>query len=124
MDKLKVYVRSHELSTLQFVDFEGGKHACAQASKSAYEGLGSVSNLFGNRYLCDEDREALAAVEGYCKDNGLEYEVIDLGRMSSLRKLLLRMKGIKTPTLCYEDKMLCGVPTEESLRRLLAFSER
>jgi len=104
MRKLKVYVRSYELSTLQFVDFEGGRHVCAEASKSAYSGLGSVSNLLGNRYLCDEDRKALATVEEYSKANSLEYEIKDLGRMSYLHNLVFRMKGIKTPALFYEDK--------------------
>jgi hypothetical protein len=119
LDKLKVYVRSFQLSTLEFVDFEGARHACAGASKTAYQGLGSVSNLLGNRYLCDEDRKALTSVEDYCKGNGLEYEVVDLGVMSDLQRLKWRMKGIKTPAVCYEDKTLCGVPSEENLRRLI-----
>jgi hypothetical protein len=119
MSRLMVYVRSFELSTLQFVDFEGARHACAEASKTAFQGLGSVSNLLGNRYLCDKDREALTLVQECCKHSGLEYEVVDLGTMSYLQKLRLRISGIKTPAICYEDKTLCGVLTEESLRRLV-----
>ena len=119
MAELKVYVHSHELSTLQFVDKEGAMHACAQAGKTAFQGLGSVSNLLGNRYLCDEDRKALTSVEECCKGNGLEYEVIDLGAMSYLQRLRLRMKGIKTPAVCCGNKTLRGVPSEESLRGLI-----
>jgi hypothetical protein len=120
MAKLEVYVRSLELSTLQFVDKEGAMHACAQAGKTAFQGLGRVSNLLGNRYLCDDDRTALALVDEYCRHNGLEYEVKDLGAMSFLQKLELRMKGIKALAVCYEEKMVHGVPTEDSLRRLTA----
>ena len=119
MAKLKVYVHSYELSTLQFVDKEGAMHACAQAGKTAFQGLERVSNLLGDRYLCDEDRKALTSVEEYCRDCGSEYEVVDLGTMSYLQKLGLRMKGIKTPAVCYEGKTLCGVLTEENLRGLI-----
>jgi hypothetical protein len=118
MAKLRVYVHSFELSTLGFVDKEGAMHACAQAGKTAFEGLGRVSNLLGNRYLCDEDRKALAFVEEYCRNNGLEYEVVDLAAMSFLQKLQLRMRRIGTPSVCYEEKTLLGVPTEENLAEL------
>lgn len=119
MAKLVVYIHSYELSTLQFVDKEGAMHACAQAGKTAFQGLSSVSNLLGDRYLCDDDRETLKSVDGYCRSNGLDYEVVDVARASHSQKLKLRMKGIKTPAVCYQDKTQCGVPNKESLGRLL-----
>jgi hypothetical protein len=119
MAKLKVYVHSFELPTVGFVDKEGAMHACAQAQKTAFEGLGQHAGLFGQRYLPDEDREVLSRVEDFCKNNSLEYEVVDVGSMSFLAKLALRKKGIKTPAICAEEKTLCGVPSDEDMKKLL-----
>jgi len=40
--------------------------------------------------------------------------------MSFLQKLQLRMKGIRALAVCYEEKIVQGIPTEDSLRRLTA----
>jgi len=40
--KLEVYVQLLELSTLEFVDKEGAMHVCAQAGKTAFQGLERV----------------------------------------------------------------------------------
>jgi hypothetical protein len=61
-----------------------------------FEGLGHLAGLFGNRYLSDEEREFLRQVEDFCTDNRLEYEIIDLGTLSVLAKMKLRLKGVKT----------------------------
>ena len=119
MEKLKVYVCSFEVPTVGFVDKEGAMHACAQAQKTAFHGLERHAGLFGNRYLSDEDREFLMRVEIFCKSNRLEYEVVDVGRMSFLAKLWLRRKGIKTPAVCVGEKMLRGVVSDEDMNKLL-----
>ena len=119
MTKLKVYVHSFELPTTGFVDKEGAMHACAQAQKSAFQGLELHTGLFGQRYLSDEDREALMRVDKYCKDNGVGYEIVDVGRMHFWSKLGLRVKGIKPPALSWKEKTLCGVPSEEDIRSFL-----
>jgi hypothetical protein len=119
MDRLKVYVHSFEVPTVGFVDKEGAMHACAQAQKTAFQGLERRAGLFGKRYLSDEDREVLMRIEGYCKNNALEYEVVDVGRLSFLAKLGLRLKGIKTPAICSGEKTLCGIPSDEDIKKLL-----
>jgi len=88
-------------------------HACAQAQKTAFQGLEQFSGLFGNRYLCDEDKEVLMRVEDFCKNNGLEYDIIDLGTMSFLARLRLRMKGVNAPAICCGEKILHEVPSED-----------
>jgi hypothetical protein len=118
MEKLKVYIHSSEIPTLGFVDKEGAMHACAQAQKTAFQGLGQRAGLLGNRYLCNEDEQVLAQVENFCKNNGLECSVIDLGAMSFLARLKLRMKGVNAPAVCFGEKMLFGVPSEEDLKKL------
>ena len=119
MEKLKVYIHTFEVPTVGFVDKEGAMHACAQAQKTAFQGLEQRSSLFGNRYLCDEDREVLMRVEDFCKNNGLQYNIIDLGTTSFWARLRLRMKGVKAPAICCGEKILYGVPSEEYLKKLL-----
>jgi hypothetical protein len=119
MAKLKVYLHSVEIPTVGFVDKEGAMHACAQAQKTAFEKLGGFSSLFGKRYLNEEEREALMRVEDFCRSNDLEFEVVDIGQVNFLSRLRLRMKGLKTPSVCCGERVLEGVPTEESLGRLL-----
>jgi len=119
MKKLAVYVHSFEVPTVGFVDKEGAMHACAQAQKTAFQGLGQVSGMLGNRYLTDEERELLTRVENFCKNNGLEFEVIDLGTLSFLTRLKMKVKGLKTPAVCCDEKSIHGVPSEEELREFL-----
>jgi hypothetical protein len=119
MEKLKVYIHSSEIPTVGFVDKEGAMHACAQAQKTAFEGLGQRSSLLGNRYLCSDDEQVLLRVGDFCKNNGLEYDVVDLGTISFLARLRLRMKGVNAPAICCGGKMVYGVPSEEDLKKLM-----
>jgi hypothetical protein len=119
MAKVKVYVHSHEFPTVGIVDKEGAMHACAQAQTTAFQGLGRLAGLFGKRYLSDEEREFLMLVEDFCRGNRLEYEIIDLGTLSFLARMELRLKGVKTPAICCEGKTLCGIPRKEDLKELL-----
>jgi len=118
MEKLKVYIHSFEIPTVGFVDKEGAMHACAQAQKTAFQGLAQRSSLLGNHYLCNEDAEVLMRVEDFCKNNGFEYNIVDLGNMSFLARLRLRVKGVNAPAVCCGEKILCGVPSEEDLKKL------
>ena len=116
--KFKVYIHSIEPSTLGFVDKEGAEHACARAQLTAFTGLDRLAGMFGKRYLSDGDSRTLANVEEFCRTNNVEYEVSDLGQMNFLQRLVLRMKGIRTPAVYCEKRTVQGVPTEEDLRRL------
>jgi hypothetical protein len=120
MDKLIVYVHSYEISTLDFIDKEGAMHGCANAGVIAFQRLQSGSAMFGNRYLCDGDRQTLTCVEDFCKQKGLEYGVIDLGEMNFFGKLALRIKGIRTPAVCYRKNTFCGIPNNAILSSLLS----
>ncbi len=119
MEKLKVYIHSFEIPTVGIVDKEGAMHACARAQKTAFQGLRSFSSIIGNRYLSDEERQVLMRVEDFCRNNGLEFEAVDLGSMSFLARLKLKMKRIKTPAVCYGEETLFGVPSNKDLKKLL-----
>ena len=118
MPKLVVYLHSCEVSSLGFVDKEGAQHACAQAW-AAFQGLESVSSILGNRYLYDEDLAMLVCVEEFCRYHGLEYEVVDLGAKSFIRRAVMRLQGIKTPGVCCGDKTFYGVPDSGNLEELI-----
>ena len=59
-------------------------------------------------------------VDGFCKSNCLEYEVIDLGKISVFAKFQLRVKGINTPAISLGKKTLCGIPSNEDIKKFLA----
>lgn len=119
MKKLKVYIHSLEIPTVGFVDKEGAQHGCAMAQKTAFQELERFSSIGGNSYVTDEQKEVLTRVQDFCKNNGLEFEVIDLGTKSSWTRLRLRMKGLKNPTITCGKKMFYGVPSEKDLQDLL-----
>ncbi|MBS7616245.1 hypothetical protein KEJ45_03485 [Candidatus Bathyarchaeota archaeon] len=119
MAKIKVYVYSFSVPTVGFVDRDGAVHACAHAQKTAFEGLERISNIFGNRYLSDEDGEALERLKKFCSNNGLEFEVVDVGAMNFANKLRLRIKGVQIPSIEYRNKIFKGIPSEENLKKIL-----
>ena len=119
MEKLKVYVHSSRIPTVGFVDKEGAMHACAQAQRTAFEGLGQRGSLLGDRYLRSGDEQVLMNVEDFCKNNGLKYDIVDLGTMSFLARLRLRIKGVNAPAIRCGERMLYGVPSEEDLEKFL-----
>jgi len=121
MAKLKVYVQSLEISAGGFVDREGTMHSfCAPGLRAAtFQGIEHLVGLFGNHCLSEEEREFLMRIDDFCKNNGLKYEVVDLRRASLSAKFRLRMKGIKTPTISFKEKVLQGIPSDEDLKKLL-----
>jgi len=119
MNKLKVYIHSFEMPTVGFVDKEGAMHACAQAQKTAFRGLERFSGLFGNRCLSDDERQFLMMVEAFCKNNGLEFEIIDVGTVNFLTRMKLQIKGLRTPAIKCGEKIVQGSLGEEDLKNLL-----
>lgn len=121
MEKVKVYVYSSKISTLGFVDKEGAQHACAQAGSTAFAGLRHFPGSMEDRYLSDSERRAIVAVEDFCRKKGLECEVVDLAGKGFLAKMRLRLRGLmRLPTVSFREKVVCGVPTEETLKKLVA----
>ena len=120
MDRIKVYVYSQAISTLDYVDFEGAKHACAQAGSSAFSGLKQYSGSMDDRYLSEEERKAIALVRQFSEENGLEFEIVDLANCGFVSKTKLFFKGIKkVPTIAFKGEKIAGLPTEENLKTLL-----
>jgi hypothetical protein len=120
MDRIKVYVYSTAVSTLEFVDLEGARHACAHAGSSAFQGLKYYPGTMDNRYLSEEERKAIDLVAQFSKENGLEFEIVDLANCGLMTKTKLFFKGIRNvPTITYRGKRIEGLPNEENLKALL-----
>jgi len=118
MKKVKVYIHSFEIPTVGSVDKEGALHACAQAQRTAFQGLKCLPGL-GDRYLLDDQLEVLRRVEDFCSSNGVEFEVVDFGTIGFLRSLRLKMKGLKDPAIGCGEKTIYGVPSERDLKELV-----
>jgi len=120
MEKIRIYVHSFNISTLDFVDKEGAQHACAQAGSTAFSGLKHYPSSMDNRYFSDKERAALTAVENFCKKKGYEFEVIDLAEKGFLTKMRLRLKGLTNlPTISFQKKVVHGITTEDALEKLV-----
>ncbi|RLG91204.1 hypothetical protein DRO34_04420 [Candidatus Bathyarchaeota archaeon] len=120
LERIKVFVYSTKLSTLGFVDKEGAMHACAQAGSSAFTGLKHYPGAMDERYISVEEKNAIAAVEAFCKKHGFDFEIIDFAKLGFLDKMKLKRKGVKTfPAILYGEKAFHGVPTEKDLERLV-----
>ena len=121
MSKMRIYICSQTISSLDFVDKEGAQHACAQAGSSAFSGLKHYPGAVDNRYLSEEERQAIALVEDFCKKNRLDFEIVDLGKRGFLTKAKAFVKGIrKLPTIAFMEEKIDGIPTEEKLKMLVA----
>ena len=123
MAKIRIYVYSQSVSTLDFVDKEGAQHACAQAGSSAFSGLKHYPGVMDNRYLSEEEKRTITLVEEICKKNQLDFEIIDLGKSGFLTKTKAFMKGIrKFPIITFMEEKIDENPTEEKLIALVSNS--
>lgn len=120
LEKIKVYVYSLGVPTLDFVDKEGAQHACAQAGNTAFSGLKHYPGAMDNRYLSEEEKKAILTVENFCIKKGYEFEVVDLATTGFFTKLRSKAKGLMNfPAISYGGKVIHGVPTEEELIELV-----
>ncbi|MCK4478674.1 hypothetical protein KAU88_09160 [Candidatus Bathyarchaeota archaeon] len=94
MEKIKIYVHSFNISTLDFVDKEGAQHACAQAGSTAFSGLKHYPSSMDNRYFSDKERNALTAVENFCRKRVLNENKVEVkGFNESSHDLISRKSG-------------------------------
>lgn len=120
MEKITVYILSSRISTLDFVDFEGARHARAKAGSSAFAGLKNYPGTMKDSYISEEERSAILLVGSFCKKKGFDFEIVDLGRLSLPLKIKIRMTGVKIlPTVACRGKRFCGLPTEKDLEALI-----
>ena len=122
-DKIKVYISSlRGISTLDFVDKDSMGHPCVTSQHDVCSGLKHSPAGSWDGYLTDTERKVLDVVSKFCKENGLEYEIVDITNLSSISKMKLVFRGIKAPTIIFKGLKIEGVPTKEDLKVLIAKS--
>jgi hypothetical protein len=118
---IRIYVSSAEIPTTGFVDIEGARHECARAADKAFSGLKNYPSLDGtSRFLSTEEQKAILLVSDFCRKKGYGFEIVDVGTKGFLKRVKLRRKGLTGfPAISYEEKIINGVPTHETLMALL-----
>jgi len=66
---------------------------------------GSEGNARNFMVLKPEDEEAIDLLQR----NGITFEIVDLSQSTSVKRLVSKISGMKTPTLILEDKKLVGL---------------
>jgi hypothetical protein len=118
MDKIRLYINSVEPSAVDYIDMKSVEHPCSQAGKRAFQGLRNLQ-WRSSGFVSDEERKAIDLVEQFSRENGLEYEIIDLAKAGVATRLKFIMKGWKAPTTIWEKETLKGLPTKEQLALIL-----
>ena len=74
-----------------------------------------------NHHLSDGEKSAIIAVEIFCKTRGgFDYEVVDLALEGYFVKAKCWLKGLRNlPAVAFEKRVICGVPTEEDMKKLV-----
>lgn len=122
-EKIKVYVCSLTgISTLDFVDKDSIGHPCVTSrhGEDVFSGFKHLPAGSWDGYLTDEQVKVVDVVSEFCRENGLEYEIVDVTSLSSIGKMKLVFKGIKAPTVSFGGRKIEGVPTREDLKALIA----
>jgi hypothetical protein len=120
-DRIKVYVCSFQgLSSLDFVDKESMGHPCVTSrhGENIFAGLKHLPAGALDGHLTEDQLKVLDAVSEFCEENGLEYEIVDIAKLSFVSKLKLMFKGMKAPTLAFRGKRFDGIPSREALEAL------
>jgi len=69
--------------------------------------------------ISDAEKKAIDLVVQFSKENGLDYEIIDLNKAGLMTQLKFIMKRWKVPVIGIGNKTIVGLPTREELESLL-----
>ena len=118
--KIKVYVSSFEISTLNYVDKDSIGHPCVTSrhGDNIFTKFKHLPKRSWNGYLTDDQMKAVDIVCEFCKENRLEYEIVDITNASFVNKMKLVLRGVKAPTISFKGRKIEGIPTKENLKTL------
>ena len=69
-------------------------------------------------FLSEDQIKIVDTAVEICKENNLEYEIIDIGNLNFLSKMKLFFKGIRAPAVAFGGKKIEGMHTKEDLKAL------
>jgi len=122
VSKIKVYVSSFKgVSTLDYVDVKSMGHPCVTSrhGENIFLQFKHLPKGSLDGYLTENQIKVLDAVTKFCRENGLEYEVVDITSLNFAGKMKLVFKGIKAPTVSFKGKRIEGMPAKEDLKALI-----
>ena len=119
MARIKVYINSVEISTLDCVDVLSLGHACDKPGERISSGIKHMPRG-SSGFISDEERKAVDLVEQFSEENGLNYEIIDLKKAGLMTRLKFVLKGWKVPVISVENETIIGLPTKEQLESMLS----
>jgi len=118
LPKIKVYVKTVEVSVLDFSNVLTLGHTCDSPEERISSSMQHMPrDLSGS--ISDEERKAIDLVEQFSKENGLDYEIIDLTKAGRMTQLNFIMKGWKVPVISIGNETITRLPTKEELASLL-----
>ena len=118
MVKLKVYIKTFEISPLDVSNVLTLGHACDSPGERISAGMKHLGRE-SNAWVSDESRKAIDFVDQISKENGVNYEVVDLSKAGLMTKLKFLVKGWKVPMIRVGNEAIMGLPTKEQLEALL-----
>jgi hypothetical protein len=116
--RIKVYINTVKLSPLDFANVMSLGHSCDQPGERISCGIKYMPKD-SSGYISDEEIKALDLLEQFSKENGLNYEIIDLAKAGPMTRLKFALKGWKVPVISIENEITIGLPTKEQLGSLL-----
>jgi len=116
--RIKVYIKTFEISPLDISNVLTLGHGCDSPGERISAGMGHIR---GDSSGCvsDEERKAIDFVEQFSKENGLDYEIIDLTQAGPMANLKFIIKGWKVPVISVGNEAIMGLPTKEQLESIL-----
>lgn len=118
MAKIKVYIKTVEVSALDFANVTTLGHQCDSPGERISSGMQHMPRDTRG-LISDEERKAIDFLEQFSEENGLDYEIIDLTKAGRMTKLKFIMKGWKVPVINVGNETILGLPTKEQLESIL-----
>jgi len=118
MGRIKIYINSVEPTALDFVDVLSLGHTCDHPGERISSGMQHAPKGLSD-FVSDEERKTIDLVDRFSKENGLEYEIIDLAKAGQLTRLMFVVKGWKVPVVRIGRKTIRGLPSKEQLESLV-----
>ena len=121
-EKVKIYVCTLDgVSVFDYVDKESIGHPCV-TSRHAEDLFTEWKHFPGsNGVLPQEQKDFVDRTIGICKKNNIEYEIINMAKLSFMSKMKLALKGLKAPVIMYGKTKINGLPKEEDLKAMIIY---
>jgi hypothetical protein len=97
-------------------------HPCvtSQHGENIFAGFKHLPQGALDGYLTEDQMKTIEVVDAFCTEHDLEYEVVDLATLNTIRKTIFIFKRTRAPTTSFKGRQIEGIPTKENLRALVS----